>query len=125
RPTRRSRWGTNHEPVCRDKRIRRIRRPLAQAAERQPRAVHRAIGDDGERPSADAGGGARGDAPGLRRLIPSGSSPARSPRRPGLPKPATTPKRRDQARQEISMEYDPNPPTPEEVAEAFREKYLD
>src|SRR5690606_12554812 len=58
-----------------------------------------------------------------RRLIPRGPSPARTPRRPGLPKPATTPTRRAESRQEISMEYDPNPPTPEEVAEAFREKY--
>ena len=58
-----------------------------------------------------------------RPTNPRGSSPARSPRRPGLPKPATTPKRRAWSRQEISMEYDPNPPTPEEVAEAFRFKY--
>jgi hypothetical protein len=37
--------------------------------------------------------------------------------------PATTPTRRAKSRQEISMEYDPNPPTPEEVAEGFAFKY--
>src|SRR5690606_1738602 len=38
-----------------------------------------------------------------RPTNPRGSSPARSPRRPGLPKPATTPTRRANSRQEISM----------------------